>query len=283
MGRNRTRADPDRYLGLRQGNYHYKRRVPVAIEHLDERAPHVRASLKTDDRGLARRKRDLLKAADDALWASLITKGVTDPARRRYEAAVKRVEALDFTFHCRWRLLAARSGSECRIGRRLYRRRSTRGHRGGRHDGGGPPRCRPAGGDLGRSAERRLLRSGSCSRTRPYPCQKPCRKAVGRSAAALRHRHRHRRPSGITGLVGIGAQPSHAQSRRRALRSVGGPSTISTATSESMPIRSSQPAMASRPGGRCATCARWIKRLAQTSDQPTKMSKSPAKRRRSAG
>ncbi|QKC83229.1 tyrosine-type recombinase/integrase [Mesorhizobium sp. NZP2077] len=99
MGRNRTRIDPDRYLTLRQGNYHYKRRVPVTIAHLDERAPHVRASLKTDDRGLARRKRDLLEAADDALWASLITKGVTDPARRRYEAAVKRVEALDFTFH----------------------------------------------------------------------------------------------------------------------------------------------------------------------------------------
>ncbi|ANN58698.1 integrase [Mesorhizobium loti NZP2037] len=99
MGRNRTRTDPDRYLTLRQGNYHYKRRVPVTIAHLDGRAPHVRASLKTDDRGLARKKRDLLEAADDALWASLITKGVTDPARRRYEAAVKRVEALDFTFH----------------------------------------------------------------------------------------------------------------------------------------------------------------------------------------
>lgn len=99
MGRNRTRTDPDRYLSLRQGNYHYKRRVPVNIAHLDERAPHVRASLKTDDIAMARRKRDLLEAADDALWASLIVKGETDPARRRYEAAVKRVEALDFTFH----------------------------------------------------------------------------------------------------------------------------------------------------------------------------------------
>ncbi|WP_348629718.1 DUF6538 domain-containing protein [Mesorhizobium sp. M7A.F.Ce.TU.012.03.2.1] len=54
MGRNRTRIDPDRYLTVRQGNYHYKRRVPVTIAHLDERAPHVRASLKTDDRNLAR-------------------------------------------------------------------------------------------------------------------------------------------------------------------------------------------------------------------------------------
>ncbi|WP_352558082.1 DUF6538 domain-containing protein [Mesorhizobium sp. M0129] len=73
MGRNRTRTDPDRYLTIRQGNYHYKRRVPVTIAHLDERAPHVRASLKTDDRGLARSKRDLLEAADDALSKASLT------------------------------------------------------------------------------------------------------------------------------------------------------------------------------------------------------------------
>lgn len=102
MGRNRTRPedDPDRYLHKRQGNFHYKRRVPLSVAHLDDRAPHVRMSLKTDDRAMARKKRDLLADADDALWASLITKGgADDPARRRYEAAVKRVEALDFTFH----------------------------------------------------------------------------------------------------------------------------------------------------------------------------------------
>jgi integrase len=102
MGRNRTRPedDPDRYLTTRDGKYHYKRRVPGVIAHLDERAPHVRISLKTDDRAMARKKRDLLADADDALWASLIVKGgADDPARRRYEAAVKRAEALDFTFH----------------------------------------------------------------------------------------------------------------------------------------------------------------------------------------
>jgi len=66
---------------------------------LDARAPHVRLSLKTDDLALARRKRDMLEAADDALWASLTTGSEADPARRRYDAAVKRVEALDFTFH----------------------------------------------------------------------------------------------------------------------------------------------------------------------------------------
>lgn len=56
-------------------------------------------SLKTDDIALARRKRDQLEAADDALWASMIVDGVTDPARRRYEAAVRQVEALGFSFH----------------------------------------------------------------------------------------------------------------------------------------------------------------------------------------
>lgn len=99
MGRKRERENPDRFLVNLHGNYQYKRRVPKLVEHLDSRAPHVRMSLKTDDRTLARRKRDQLEAADDALWASLTVDGVNDPARLRYEAAVKRVEALGFTYH----------------------------------------------------------------------------------------------------------------------------------------------------------------------------------------
>ncbi|WP_082550026.1 DUF6538 domain-containing protein [Mesorhizobium sp. Root157] len=90
---------PDRHLAKRAGNYHYKRRVPSIVAHLDKRAPVVRLSLKTSDLTLARRKRDLLEQADDSLWASLIVDGDTDPARRRYEAARKRVEAFGFTFH----------------------------------------------------------------------------------------------------------------------------------------------------------------------------------------
>jgi len=99
MGRNRQRNDPDRYLATVNGYYHYKRRVPFDLAHLDKRSPHVRKSLKTDDLALARRKRDKLEEADDALWASMITETDVDPARRRYDAAVKRVEALDFVFH----------------------------------------------------------------------------------------------------------------------------------------------------------------------------------------
>lgn len=99
MGRNRSRKDPDRYIYWIAGNAQYRRRVPVDLAHLDSRSPTVRISLKTDDLALARRKRDQLEAADDALWASMIVDGVTDPARRRYEAAVRQVEALGYTFH----------------------------------------------------------------------------------------------------------------------------------------------------------------------------------------
>lgn len=96
--RKRVVEDADRYLVQRSGNYYYKRRVPSTVAHIDKRSPHVRISLKTDDRKLARRKRDMLEAADDAYWGSLIVDGISDPVRRRYEAAVRRVEALGFTF-----------------------------------------------------------------------------------------------------------------------------------------------------------------------------------------
>jgi len=100
MGRNLARNDPDRYLSkLFSDNYFYKRRVPTAVAALDSRAPIIRIALKTDDLVLARKKRDMLEAADDALWGSFLEDGVTDPARRRYEAAVKRVEAYGFHFH----------------------------------------------------------------------------------------------------------------------------------------------------------------------------------------
>lgn len=118
MGRKRERENPDRFLVNLRGNYHYKRRVPKLVEHLDSRAPHVRMSLKTDDRTLARRKRDQLEAADDALWASFTVDGVTDPARLRYEAAVKRVEALGFTYHSARELQQAEDFDDLR--RRLF-------------------------------------------------------------------------------------------------------------------------------------------------------------------
>ncbi|SFQ11932.1 DUF6538 domain-containing protein [Nitratireductor indicus] len=89
---------PDRFLYLRDGTYYYMRRVPARLQLVDERSPSIRQSLKTGDLALARAKRDLLEEADNALWASLLLDAPRDTARARYQAAVKRVEALGFTF-----------------------------------------------------------------------------------------------------------------------------------------------------------------------------------------
>lgn len=118
VGRRRSQTDPDRFLAERLGNYHYKRRVPVDVGELDDRFPVVRMSLKTDDLALARKKRDQLDAADNALWASMIVDGATDPARRRYEAAVRRVDALGFAFHSSAEIEAVMSYDDMR--RRVF-------------------------------------------------------------------------------------------------------------------------------------------------------------------
>ena len=94
----RDRPEQDRYLILRRGIYHYKRRVPEVVAALDSRAPHVRISLKTKDLAVARLKRDAYIAADDLLWASLLEEGNTDAAVARYNAAARRAEALGFTY-----------------------------------------------------------------------------------------------------------------------------------------------------------------------------------------
>lgn len=94
----RSIADPDRCLVLRGGHYHYKRRVPAEVDALDERAPHIRASLKTSDLAMARLKRDALEAADDAYWASLLSGDSRQSAKHRYEAAVQRARSLGFAY-----------------------------------------------------------------------------------------------------------------------------------------------------------------------------------------
>lgn len=71
--------------------------MPGSVAARDPRAPIVKQSLLTTDLVVARAKRDLLEKADGELWASL--GGDADAARAKYDAAVKRVEALGFTFH----------------------------------------------------------------------------------------------------------------------------------------------------------------------------------------
>ncbi|MGX5802610.1 DUF6538 domain-containing protein [Bradyrhizobium sp. Arg314] len=70
MGRRREEDDPDRFLQLRAGRYHYRRRVPKDVLGLDHRGPLLRRALDTAERGKARTARDLHEAADNALWAS---------------------------------------------------------------------------------------------------------------------------------------------------------------------------------------------------------------------
>ncbi|MRX31863.1 DUF6538 domain-containing protein [Aminobacter sp. MDW-2] len=93
-----SRNEQDRHLILRRGIYHYKRRVPAVVVDMDARSPHVRTSLKTADLALARSKRDALEAADDQLWAAMIADEPRVAAQARYKAAVKRVEAMGFSY-----------------------------------------------------------------------------------------------------------------------------------------------------------------------------------------
>lgn len=111
MARFSSRKDPDRFLFQRDGNYYYRRRVPGNLVHSDERAPTIRTSLKTDDLALARIKRDLMEEADNILWASMVLDEPRDPARARYEVAMKRVEALGLTYRSA-QSLAANSSLE---------------------------------------------------------------------------------------------------------------------------------------------------------------------------
>ena len=120
--------------------------------------------------------------------------------------------------HHRRRLLAAPARPECAGGHRLYRRDRAGGDRGGRPDGGGPPRHRPARRHLGRPAQCRLDRGAARARTRARACALAYRAAAGRRAAALRHRHRARRPSGDAGLARRACMATRARARRRAFR-----------------------------------------------------------------
>ena len=107
MGRKREEYDPDRFLQLRDGRFHYRRRVPKEALDLDDRAPTIRFSLNTSDRQKARAARDLHEAADNALWASLLLGDNPQAARARYKLAVRRAESLGFVFRPLAEIIAA--------------------------------------------------------------------------------------------------------------------------------------------------------------------------------
>lgn len=96
MGKRRT--DADRYLVERGGTFQYHRKVPAIVGDLDPRAPKIRISLKTDDRALARMKRDEWEKQHDDEWRELL--GGADPQSviARHKSALRRVEALGFAY-----------------------------------------------------------------------------------------------------------------------------------------------------------------------------------------
>lgn len=89
-------ADPNRYLQQRNGRWYYRRRVPKRYAGADPRGL-IRVALKTRLLPAARKVRDALEAADDALWAG-IDVGPAAITRARREAAVKRCAALGFDY-----------------------------------------------------------------------------------------------------------------------------------------------------------------------------------------
>ena len=61
---------PDQYLRLRGDIWHYVRRVPKAVRHVEERTLIYR-SLETDSRRVARQRRDVCANADDQRWSEV--------------------------------------------------------------------------------------------------------------------------------------------------------------------------------------------------------------------
>ncbi|MDK1376753.1 MULTISPECIES: DUF6538 domain-containing protein [unclassified Sinorhizobium] len=106
------RTELDRYLITRNGIYFYRRRVPRLVAALDERQPTVRASLRTRDLAKARALRDGYERADDELWGALLGSDSAEAARRRYEAAVRRVAALGFTYRTTMEILQGETGAQ---------------------------------------------------------------------------------------------------------------------------------------------------------------------------
>ena len=62
---------PNQYLRLRGDIWHYVRRVPKAVSHIDDRTLIYR-SLDTDSRRVARQRRDLCANEDEQRWSGAV-------------------------------------------------------------------------------------------------------------------------------------------------------------------------------------------------------------------
>ncbi len=97
-----SKVESDRYLTQRAGNFYYQRKVPAIARHMDDRGDKktgvFRKSLKTNDREMARAKRDIWEAADERLWGALLARSDAETAMQVHAAAVLMAEALGFGF-----------------------------------------------------------------------------------------------------------------------------------------------------------------------------------------
>lgn len=98
MGGRKDSTDADRFLQQKRGIWYYHRKVPKALVDVDGRAPLVRISLETRNIGEARPRRDAYEAADNQLWGSMVAGDDQVRARKIYEAAVRRAEAMGFAY-----------------------------------------------------------------------------------------------------------------------------------------------------------------------------------------
>lgn len=79
----------NKFIEQRGRGFRYERAVPRDLAHLDSRAPKVREVINTTDLVEARRRRDILAAADDGFWAALRAGENAETARARYQAQVR--------------------------------------------------------------------------------------------------------------------------------------------------------------------------------------------------
>lgn len=98
VGGRKDITDADRFLQTKRGIWYYHRKVPKALCDVDGRWPLVRISLQTRSVGEARPRRDAYEAADNQLWGSMLAGDDQVRARKIYEAAVRRAEAMGFSY-----------------------------------------------------------------------------------------------------------------------------------------------------------------------------------------
>ena len=83
---------PDQYLRLRGDIWHYVRRVPKAVSHIDERTLIYR-SLDTDSRKVARQRRDICADEDEQRWHEIVP--------NRFHTSPREANYRDVSYHAR--------------------------------------------------------------------------------------------------------------------------------------------------------------------------------------